>query len=746
MRVATPQRISIRYMSETQMITALEWNEIDALQHGRHPAPFNILGPHALANGEMFVLRVFRPRCTQVEVLGADGSVHPLQRVYDTDLFEATLPANVGSTYRLRLTEHWGTYEIDDPYRFPLHLTPFDLHLIGEGTHYNTYHKLGAHCTMVEGIPGVEFAVWAPNAQRVSVVGNWNSWDGRIHPMQPRDSGVWEIFIPGLDEGTAYKYEIRSHIGQLFDKADPYGFYAERSPNTASVVWNINKHTWNDTEWLAQREERQALNAPLSIYECHLGSWRRASEEGNRYLTYRELADELIPYVKQLGYTHIELLPITEHPFDGSWGYQTIGYYAPTSRFGTPDDFQYFVDQCHQAGIGVIMDWVPAHFPKDAHGLVYFDGTHLYEHADPRQGEHPDWGTLIFNYGRNEVRNFLLSNALFWIDKYHIDGYRVDAVSSMLYLDYGRNNGAWVANRYGGRENLEAIEFLKQFNMLVHAQHPGVLTIAEESTAWPQVSRPVHNGGLGFSLKWNMGWMHDILEYAQTDPLYRRHQHTKLTFSIMYAFSENFILSLSHDEVVHLKRSLLGKMPGDDWQKFANLRTLYGFMWAHPGKKLLFMGSEWGQWREWNHDTGLEWHLTNSPAHGELQQLIADLNTLYQQEPALYAIDFEWSGFEWLQVDDAENSVVAFLRRGPTAGDEVVVVCNWTPIVREDYWIRVPTAGFYRELLNTDAETYGGSNVGNHGGLETHVAEHGQAYLRLRLPPLAAVMLKRDVS
>jgi 1,4-alpha-glucan branching enzyme len=664
-----------------------------------------------------------------------------MTRVPDTDLFEATLPASAGPAYRLRVTEDWGSYEIDDPYRFPLQLTEFDLYLISEGTNYESYGKLGAHIKTINGVTGVTFAVWAPNAERVSIVGNWNHWDGRVHPMHKHGNGVWELFIPGLNEGTVYKYEVRTPQGYLFDKADPYGFFAELSPSTASVVWNIDKYRWGDSDWLVQRSQRQALDAPINIYECHLGSWQRVPEDGNRSLTYRELAHRLVPYVKELGYTHIELMPVSEHPFTGSWGYQTVGYYAPTSRFGTPDDFQYFVDHCHRAGIGVILDWVPAHFPKDGHGLVYFDGTHLYEHADPRQGEHPDWGTLIFNYGRNEVRNFLLSNALFWLDKYHIDGFRVDAVSSMLYLDYGRSDGGWVPNQFGGRENLEAIEFLKQFNMLVHSQHSGVLTIAEESTAWPQVSRPVYLGGLGFSLKWNMGWMHDILEYVAKDPVYRRYEHAKITFSMMYAFSENFILSLSHDEVVHLKKSLISKMPGDDWQKFANLRLLYAFMTGHPGKKLLFMGSEFGQWSEWSHDHSLDWHLLDWEPHRGIRRAVTDLNHLLQREPALHAIDFDWTGFEWLQVNDADNSVIAFLRRGPNPGDEIVVVCNWTPVVREDYWIPVPHAGYYAEVLNTDAGSYGGSNVGNDGG--AHAVEEGGAhYLRLRLPPLGALFLK----
>ncbi|HEY0736045.1 MAG TPA: 1,4-alpha-glucan branching protein GlgB [Herpetosiphonaceae bacterium] len=729
-------------MSETFRAPELGWEELDALLNGRHSAPFAVLGPH-LVDASAMVVRTLQPRTLRVTALGADGQPYPLERVHNSDLFEGILPICAGPNYRLQIVEADTTYEIDDPYRFPLQLSDFDLHLIGEGTHYNTYLKLGAHLTTIDGVAGVEFAVWAPNAQRVSVLGDWNWWDGRVHPMQPRDSGIWELFIPGLTEGTAYKYELRTHSGRLLEKADPYGFWAEFRPKTASVVWSVNKHEWQDDEWMRQREQRQSLEAPIAIYECHLGSWQRVVEDGNRYLSYRELAERLIPYVKRLGYTHIELLPISEHPFDGSWGYQTVGYYAPTSRHGTPDDFQLFVDLCHQAGLGVILDWVPAHFPKDAHGLITFDGTHLYEHADPRQGEHPDWGTLIFNYGRNEVRNFLLSNALFWLDKYHIDGFRVDAVSSMLYLDYGRQPGEWVANQYGGRENLEAIEFLKQFNLLVHSTHPGVVTIAEESTAWPMVSRPVYNGGLGFSLKWNMGWMHDMLDFMKTDPLYRSHHYNQLTFSLMYAFSENFVLSLSHDEVVHLKRSLLTKMPGDDWQRFANVRALFGYMLAHPGKKLLFMGMEFGQWGEWNHDTSLDWHLLEWAPHQGLQRLMANLNTLYRQEPALHTIDFDWAGFEWLQVSDPGNCVIAFLRRGVMPGDEIVVVCNWTPVVHDDYWVRVPRNGVYREVLNTDASIYYGGNIDNPGNIAAHSAEDGQHYLRLRLPPLAVMLFKQ---
>lgn len=607
-----------------------------------------------------------------------------------------------------------------------------------------TYEHLGAHLATQGGTRGVRFAVWAPHAASVSVIGDWNGWDSAVHLMDRCDGGVWERFIPGLAEGSLYKFQIRTATGQIFDKADPYGFYAEISSQTASVVWDIDKYPWSDARWLAERPDRQAHDAPLSIYECHLGSWRRTGTAGDRYLTYRALAEELVAYVTQLGFTHIELLPITEHPFDGSWGYQATGYFAPTSRFGTPDDFQFFVDRCHAAGLGVILDWVPAHFARDGHGLAYFDGSHLYEHTDPRRGAHHEWGTLIFDYGRAEVHAFLLANARFWLEKYHIDGLRVDAVSSMLYLDYERAAGQWMPNRYGGREHLEAITLLKDLNGMVHTHFPGVLTIAEEATAWPGVTRPVSAGGLGFDLKWNMGWMHDILDYVQTEPSNRRSEHGKLTFMLEYAFSEHFVLPLSHDEVVHLKRSLLSKLPGEAPQKFATLRALYAYMVAQPGKKLLFMGGEFAQWHEWNHDRGLDWQLLEQPAHQGVQQLVADLNGLYRQEPALHRVDRDWTGFAWLQVEDAENSVIAWVRRGGASLDDIVIVCNWAAVVRDDYRLRVPEAGVYREVLNTDARSYGGSDVGNYDQVTAQVADDGTPCLPLRLPPLGVLMLKRD--
>lgn len=628
-------------------------------------------------------------------------------------------------------------------------LTDFDLHLIGEGTHYKSYEKLGAHVMEIDGIKGVHFAVWAPNAKSVSVVGDFNNWDAKKHRMHLLgNSGIWEIFIPDLDEGELYKFEITSKYNEYKEqKADPFAFFFEVRPKSAAIVYNIeNKHKWQDNEWMEARKNKNWLESPIAIYEVHLGSWMRVPEENNRFLTYKELSEKLIPYVKEMGYTHIELLPITEHPLDASWGYQTIGYYAPTSRFGRPEDFMYFIDKCHQNGIGVIIDWVPAHFPKDAHGLGFFDGTCLYEHEDPRKGEHRDWGTLIFNYGRYEVANYLISNALFWLDKYHIDGLRVDAVASMLYLDYSRKPGEWLPNIYGGNENLEAIAFIKKFNEVVHKYHPGILTIAEESTAWPSVSKPTYLGGLGFSMKWNMGWMHDTIEYFSKDPIYRKYHTDKLTFSMIYAFSENFILPFSHDEVVYGKRSMLNKMPGDDWQKFANLRTLYAYMYGHPGKKLLFMGSEFGQWNEWNFDNSLDWHLLQYEPHQKLKRFVKDLNHLYKSEPALYELDFSWQGFEWIDFHDSESSIVSFIRKAKHSDDLLVFVLNLTPVTRFGYRIGVPRGGFYREVLNSDSEIYWGSNQGNAGGVYAdRVPMHGREYsLNLTLPPLSAVIFKHQ--
>jgi 1,4-alpha-glucan branching enzyme len=625
-------------------------------------------------------------------------------------------------------------------------LTDFDLHLMHEGTHHRSYEKLGAHVTIHEGAAGTLFAVWAPNAREVSVLGEFNGWDPRATPMARRgESGIWARFVPGIGPGASYMYSIVGHDGgDRVLKADPYGFAADVRPGTASKVWDISGYEWGDAEWLATRRGVNSLGAPIAIYEVHLGSWMRVPEESDRWLTYRELGPKLADYASEMGYTHVELLPVAEHPFDGSWGYQSTGYFAPTSRFGTPDDFMAFVDTLHRRGLGVILDWVPAHFPRDEHGLGLFDGTHLYEHADPRRGLHQDWDTFIFNYGRPQVANFLTSNALFWLDKYHVDGLRVDAVASMLYLDYSREDGEWVPNEYGGRENLEAIAFLRRFNERVHAEFPGVLTIAEDSTAWPMVTRPTDVGGLGFDLKWDLGWMHDMLAYMAIDPIHRKENHGKLTFRGLYAFTENFILPLSHDEVVYGKGSLLAKMPGDTWQKFANLRLLLGTMYAQPGKKLLFMGDEFGQWREWNHDTSLDWHLLSEPMHRGLRRWVRDLNTLYRGEPALHELDCHPDGFAWVDCNDAEQSVLSLLRKGRSTGDVVLVVCNFTPVPRHNYRVGVPRGGHWAEILNGDATLYGGSGQGNIGGVATTpVYWHGQPQsLNITLPPLAVVAFR----
>ncbi|MCI5189204.1 MAG: 1,4-alpha-glucan branching protein GlgB [Candidatus Electrothrix sp. AS4_5] len=624
-------------------------------------------------------------------------------------------------------------------------LGDLDKYLFGEGTHERAYEKLGAHLITFDGQEGVVFSVWAPNAQQVALIGDFNAWDDTVCPMHPSSGGIWSLFLPGLTEHAVYKYRITTQRNEQFDKSDPYGFAMELRPNTGSVVSDLDSYQWQDEEWLNERAQRQSLNSPISIYELHLGSWRREPDKkwGSRYLTYQELAEQLIPYILKMGYTHIELLPIAEYPFDGSWGYQVLGFFAPTSRYGTPQDFMYFIDQCHQHNIGVILDWVPAHFPKDGSGLNYFDGTHLYAHADPRQGEHQDWGTMIFNYGRNEVRSFLISNALFWIDKYHIDGLRVDAVASMLYLDYSREAGQWLPNKYGGRENLDAISFLRKTNEVVHGIYPGVLTIAEESTSWPMVSRPTWLGGLGFSLKWNMGWMHDTLSYMQHDPIHRRFHHQEMTFGMLYAFQENFTLPISHDEVVHGKGSLINKMAGDEWQKFANLRAYLGFMWGYSGKKLLFMGCEFGQWQEWNHDKALEWDSLKASSHKGVQQYVADLNKVYTSEPALYENDNEWSGFSWVNANDSDNSIFSFIRKAKKTDDFLVVICNFTPVIREKYRIGVPQGGQYQEIINSDLTVYQGSGVCNN---ELHTVPE-QAYsmehsLLLTLPPLATLIIK----
>ena len=722
----------------------------DAIQNlisGDHGDPFALLGPHAEADGVS--IRAFRPTAKTLAVV-LDESRVEMNRLHDEGFFEITIPAPL-QKYHFAMTTQDGDKEtFEDPYRFEPLLTDYDLYLHSEGRHFTSYDRLGAHLVEADGVKGVHFALWAPNAYRVSVIGEFNRWDVRVHPMRRHvDAGIWELFIPGLDEWTLYKYDLRSQVnGYWTQKTDPYGFFDEMRPRTASIVVDLDRYAWGDGDWMEQRAATNPLRAPMSIYEIHLGSWRRKTD-GIEWLTYREIADALVPYVKDLGYTHIELMPVAEHPLDMSWGYQITGYYAATSRYGTPHDLMYLIDQCHQHGIGVIMDWVPAHFPKDGHALSYFDGTHLYEHADPRLGEHPHWGTYIFNYGRNEVRNFLISNALFWLKKYHVDGLRVDAVSSMLYLDFGRSAGEWLPNEYGGRENLQAVRFLQEANAVVHEQCPGCYTIAEESTAWPMVSRPTYLGGLGFTFKWNMGWMHDTLAYIGKEPLYRKWHHHNLTFSLVYAFSENFVLSLSHDEVVHGKGSLINKIPGDWWQKFATLRTLYGYQMTHPGKKLLFMGQEFGQWREWSETRSLDWHLIeNFETHRKLLNWVRDLHQLYRREPALWQNDFDPRGFEWIEANDADQSVYSYVRFADDRSDFLVVVLNFTPVPRYDYRIGVPEAGFYTELLNSDAAIYGGGNVGNLGGRPAdkywwHRHPHS---LSLTIPPLGMLVLKLDRS
>lgn len=623
--------------------------------------------------------------------------------------------------------------------------TDYDIYLFKQGNHFKIYDKLGCHPMEVDGEKGAYFAVWAPNAERVSVIGDFNSWKPGVHPLAPRwdGSGIWEGFIPGIRKGDLYKYHIESKFGYRADKADPVGFYHEVPPKTASIVWDLD-YKWGDDDWMRERSRKNALDAPIAIYEVHLGSWRQVPEEGNRFLTYRELAKPLADYVEDIGFTHVELLPVMEHPLYGSWGYEITGYFAPTSRCGKPQDFMFFIDYLHQRGIGVFLDWVPSHFPMDGHGLYFFDGTHLYEHADPRKGVHPDWKTAIFNYGRYEVRNFLVSSALFWLDKYHADGLRIDAVASMLYLDYSRREGEWIPNEYGGKENLEAIYFIRRLNEIVYSTFPDVQMIAEESTAWPMVTRPTYVGGLGFGMKWKMGWMHDTLFYFSKDPIYRKYHHDQLTFSMWYAYTENFILPLSHDEVVHGKRSLLEKMPGDDWQKFANLRLLYAYMYSHPGKKLLFMGGEFGQRREWNHEESLDWHLLQYESHVGIQRWVRDLNKFYKSEPAMYELDFDPQGFEWIDFSDWEKSIISYIRKGKSTQDIILVVLNFTPVPRHNYRVGVPRGGFWEEKLNSDAKEYWGSGVGNMGGVQAEeIPFHGRPYsVRLTLPPLGAIFLK----
>ena len=747
-------------------------DQIDRIVWNQHQNPFEVLGPHKIDdNGKAtWVIRAFLPNAQAAWVVRPESiQDHPMTSVHHPNFFECQLETPDLSDYQLRIKEGDHERVIYDPYAFRSpQITDFDVHLFGEGNHHRIYEKMGAHPATIDGVSGVCFAVWAPNARNVSLLGDFNHWDGRKHQMRQAGGGIWELFIPEIGPGTSYKYEIKNYEGHIYEKSDPYGFQQEIRPKTASIVTDLDSYQWQDSDWMEQRRQMNMLDEPVSVYEVHLGSWMHgASSEpaqqpdgstypvvhpneydiGGRYLTYREMADKLIPYVKEMGFTHIEVLPVAEHPFDGSWGYQVTGYYAATSRFGTPQDFMYFVDQCHQNGIGVIVDWVPGHFPKDGHGLAFFDGSHLYEHPDPRLGEHKEWGTLVFDYGRNEVRNFLVANALFWFDKYHIDGVRVDAVASMIYRNYNRKDGEWVANQYGGDGYIEAADFLRQTNYLIFKYYPGALSIAEESTSWPMVSGPTYMGGLGFNLKWNMGWMHDMLDYFHMDPWFRQFNQNNITFSLMYAFGENYMLALSHDEVVHGKSNIIGKMHGDTWQKLAAMRSLYAYMYTHPGKKTLFMSMEFGQWSEWNVWGDLEWHLLQYAPHQQLRHFIGKLNALYQSQPALYTQDFDQAGFQWIDCNDNRNSVVSFIRRGKDNPDEfIVTVCNFTTQPHANYRVGVPELGFYAELLNSDSGEFGGSNMGNLGGRwADEWALHGQPYsVDLCLPPASVLILKLD--
>lgn len=723
----------------------LKIEEIKAISNGEHSNVFSVLGLHN-SEEENLVYRCFRPDAKAVSLQPEKGKPVELTRVSDSGLFEHTFSRRKNKfAYRLKITPHKGDpYTLEDPYRFGPLLSDFDLQLWGEGNHHHTYRWMGAHPKTVDGVDGTHFVVAAPHAARVSVIGSFNNWDGRVHAMRRYvDQGLWEIFIPHVAEGDLYKFEIKSSSDHApLKKADPYAFFSELRPGTASKVWK-GSYNWNDESWIKKRDSKQSFGQPISIYELHPGSWKRHAGQDPGFYSYRELADELIPYVKDLGFTHIELMPVAEHPYDPSWGYQITGYFAPTSRFGNPDELRYFIDQCHQAGIGVIMDWVPGHFTQDEHGLRRFDGRALYEYEDPRRGEHKGWGTCIFNFGRREVVNFLISNAVYWLEEFHVDGLRVDAVASMLYLDYSREEGEWIPNQYGGRENLEAIHFLRRFNEVVHEYCPGAITLAEESTSWQGVSKPTSSGGLGFDYKWNMGWMNDTLAYMQKDPVYRRYHQDQLSFSLIYAFSEHFVLPLSHDEVVHLKNSLLSKMPGDDWQKFANLRLLYMYMYGHPGKKLLFMGGEFGQWCEWNESREIDWHLLQWETHQGIQNLVKDLNKTYKQETALHQIDSNWQGFEWIDISDADNSLISFVRKGKKKGDFLVCILNFTPNVHHEYKFGVPEAVEYEVILNSDSEYYGGSNAGPEKLQGHEGAWHSQpAHIITTIPPLAGMILK----
>ena len=745
--------------------------QVNQIVYNLHHNPFEVLGRHPYEqNGKVksWVVRAYLPDADAAWVVcPEERTEYPMQPMHNPHFFVCVVQNPNLDNYQLRIKSGDKERVTYDPYAFSSpRITDVDIHLFAEGNHHRIYEKLGAHKTTIDGVAGVYFALWAPNARNVSILGDFNSWDGRKHQMRKGGSGIWELFIPELTVGTAYKYEVKNWEGHIYEKSDPYGFQQEVRPKTASIVADLDTYEWNDSQWMEERRNSAQLDKPISVYELHLGSWMHASadepmkllsgdaepvavsewKQEARFLSYYELVDKLIPYVKKLGYTHIEVLPVAEHPFDGSWGYQVTGYYAPTSRYGNPEDFMYFVDKCHENGIGVIVDWVPGHFPKDGHGLAFFDGTHLYEHADPRKGEHKEWGTLVFNYSRNEVRNFLVANALFWFDKYHIDGIRVDAVASMLYLNYCRKDGEWIANEYGGCENIEAADFLRQVNSLLFSYFPGALSIAEESTSWPMVSWPTYTGGLGFNMKWNMGWMHDMLDYFHMDPWFRQFHQNNLTFSMWYHHSENYMLALSHDEIVHGKSNIIGKMPGDEWQKFANVRCLFGYKFAHPGKKTMFMSMEFGQWNEWNVWADLDWDLTQYHFHKTLQQYFCDLNALYKSEPALYSRDFEEEGFEWIDCSDNNHSVVSFIRRAKDPNEFIVTVCNFTPQPHSHYRIGVPEKGFYSEIFNSDASKYGGSNMGNYGGKWTDDwSFHNMPYsLDLYLPPLGVVMFKID--
>ena len=715
---------------------------IEAVVHARHGDPFAVLGPHVVASGR--AIRTFIPDADRIEVVARETglSMGDLTRVHDAGFWSGSVAS--GIPYRFQVTSAGAIRSIEDPYRFPTLLGDIDTYLLGEGRHRDFASLLGAHVTEIDGVTGVRFVVWAPNARRVSVVGSFNAWDGRRHPMRLRQgSGMWELFVPAVQAGAIYKYELVGPDGSVLPlKADPVAQATERPPATGSVVPDPTEPTWTDADWLARRASRQGVREPLSVYEVHAMSWLPNAERGD--FTWDDLADKLVPYVQQMGFTHVELMPVMEHPFGGSWGYQPLAQFAPTARLGEPLGFARFVDRCHAAGVGVILDWVPAHFPTDAHGLARFDGTPLYEHGDPREGFHNDWNTFIYNHGRNEVRAFLIGSALYWVEHFHVDGIRVDAVASMLYRDYSRTEGQWIPNVHGGRENLEVIDFFHELSTAMVDRVPGAILIAEESTAFPMVSRPVGAGGLGFNYKWNMGWMHDTLHYMEEQPVYRRYHHGQITFGLVYAFSENFVLPLSHDEVVYGKGSLIRKMPGDEWQRFANLRAYFGFMWTHPGRKLLFMGGEFAQWREWNHDAGLDWFSLDHPLNKGVQILLCDLNATYRRSPALHVRDSEPDGFRWVVIGDVDQSVYAYLRFGDASDKPVLVVCNFTPVPRYEYRVAVPNSGFWQELVNTDAGVYGGSNLGNNGGVEAGVEgpQGEKAFVSLTLPPLATVVLK----